>query len=240
MLALQVAAGHTDDRADQRGAIEKVAEQRVGRLLVLVLAVGLLVHCVWRLARAARGTPGPDDDASSVLQRLVQLSRGVVYAGFAYIAVRLLLDAGGGSGGTTQHAASTALDLPGGTIVLLAVGLGIVAAGVWHLSKAFTRRFVDDLDLRDRSDAARRAAVILGAAGFAARGMVYMVAGGFLAHAALVHDPGESGLDQSLKRVAASEFGPQALRLLAAGLFLFGVFRFLDGALRRENALANA
>src|SRR4029079_2853931 len=109
-------------RADQRGAIEKVSEQPVGRLLVLLLAIGLVVHAVWRFARAARGTPGEGEDAASTLQRLVQLSRGVVYTGFAYIAVRLLLDAGGGGGGTTQKAASKALDLPGGAAGLFAGG----------------------------------------------------------------------------------------------------------------------
>jgi hypothetical protein len=240
LLALQVAAGHTDDRADQRGAIEKVSEQPVGRLLVLLLAMGLVVHSVWRFARAARGTPGEGDDATSALQRLVQFSRGVVYAGFAYIAVRLLLDAGGGGGGTTQKAASKALDLPGGALVLFAVGAGVVAAGLWHCSKAFTRRFAKDLDLRRHSDVAQRLTILLGAVGFAARGLVYIVAGGFVIHAAFASDPNESGLDQSLKRLAAAGWGPQVLGVLALGLFVFGVFRVVDGALRREKALANA
>ena len=240
VLALQVAAGHTDDRADQRGAIETVAAQPVGRLLVLVLAIGLLAHCGWRLYRAARGTPGGDDDAGSVLQRITQLSRGVVYAGFAYVALRIVVDAGGGSGGTSQKAASKALDLPGGTSLLVAIGVGVMAAGAWHLSKAFTRRFAKDLDLRGRSDLTRRGALTIGSIGFAGRGLVYIVAGGFLAHAALEHDPNETGLDQSLKRLAESGYGPNALRALAIGLFLFGVFRVVDGMLRREAALAYA
>ena len=239
VLALQVAAGHDEHRADQRGAIETVSAQPVGRLLVFVLAIGLVVHCFWRLYRAVRGTPGAED-ASSAAQRITQLSRGLVYAGFAYIAIRIVLDAGSGSGGTTQKAASRALELPGGTLVLFAVGTGIVAAGLWHFSKAFTRRFVKDLDLQQRSDLARRAAIVTGAVGFAARGLVYVVAGGFLVHAGLEHDPSQTGLDQSLKRLAASSYGPQVLCVLAIGLFVFGVYRVVDGVLRREAALSYA
>ena len=239
VLALQVASGHNEGRADQRGAIETVSAQPAGRLLVFVLAVGLVVHCGWRLYRAARGTPG-EEDAMSSAQRLTQGSRGLVYAGFAYVALRIFLDAGTSGGGTTQKAASTALELPGGTLALLLVGIGVVGAGLWHFSKAFTRRFVKDLDLQQRSDLARRAAIVVGAVGFAARGLVYIVAGGFLMHAALAHDPSESGLDQSLKRLAASGYGPQLLCLLAIGLFVFGVYRVVDGVLRRETALQYA
>jgi len=239
VLALQIAAGHNEQRADQRGAIETVSSQPVGRLLVLVLAVGLIIHCLWRAYRAARGTPG-SEDAASAAQRVTQMSRAVVYAGFSYLAMRILFDAGAGSGGTTQKAASKALDLPGGPVILFLVGSAVVAAGLWHCSKAVTRRFADDLDLRQRSEAARRFAIVLGAVGFAGRGLVYVVAGGFLIHAAFASDPNESGLDQSLKRLAAAGWGPQALSVLAVGLFVFGVFRVVDGALRKEKALAYA
>jgi hypothetical protein len=240
VLALQIAAGHTDDRADQRGAIEKVSEQPVGRWLLLVLTFGLALHCLWRLFRAIRGTPGADEDTKSVLQRVAQLGRAVVYGGFAYVAIRILVDAGRADGGTTQKAASKALDLPGGSVVLFVVGVVIAAAGVWHARKAVTRSFTDDLDLAGKPEVTRDAAVAAGVVGFAGRGLVYMVVGWFLVHAATQHDPNQSGVDQSLKRLAAAGYGPQLLRALAVGLFMFGVFRVLDGLLRRRRALEYA
>ena len=64
VLALQVASGR-QDQADQRGAIDAVANQPFGRLLLLFLTAGLALHCCWRLVLAARGGPG-DDDVSMV------------------------------------------------------------------------------------------------------------------------------------------------------------------------------
>src|SRR3954467_3627538 len=68
VIALQVASGHSDDRADQRGAIEAVSSQSFGRLLLTALTIGLAFHCVWRLMLAARGAVG-DDDATEWLKR---------------------------------------------------------------------------------------------------------------------------------------------------------------------------
>src|SRR3982750_4199261 len=61
VLALQVASGHTTDRADQRGAIETVASQPFGRGLLLALTAGLAFHCAWRLLLASRGDPSEDE-----------------------------------------------------------------------------------------------------------------------------------------------------------------------------------
>src|SRR5262249_52927150 len=94
ILARQVAAGHGDDQPSQTGAIETFADQPFGRVLISVVAVGLALHCLWRLTLAARGDVGPDGPAD-VIKRLTQLGRAVVYAGFTVVAVKLLLDAGG-------------------------------------------------------------------------------------------------------------------------------------------------
>jgi hypothetical protein len=65
--------------------------------------------------------------------------------------------------------------------------------------------------------------------------------GWFLVQAAIDHDPNETGgLDNALKRVADSEYGPGLLRLLAVGLLTFGVYRVVDAVLRKREAVANA
>jgi hypothetical protein len=240
LLALQVASGHSDDRADQRGAIEAVSSQSFGRLLLFALTIGLAFHCVWRLLLAYRGGPG-DDDAKEWIKRAGHLGRALLYAGFTITAARVLFDADRGTGGEQRKAASKALDWPAGELVLILVGVAVVGAGLWHASKLVTRSFADDLDLDRRSPALRTTVLVLGSVGYAARGLVFMLVGWFLVQAAIDHDPNESGgLDNALKRLANADYGPGLLRILAVGLFIFGLYRVVDACVRKRAAVANA
>ncbi|MEY2423538.1 MAG: hypothetical protein QOI95_3605 [Acidimicrobiaceae bacterium] len=240
VLALQVAAGHTDDRADQRGAIDAVANQSFGHVLLLVLTIGLALHCAWRLLLAYRGDPG-DDDAKEWIKRIGHFGRALIYAGLTVVAAKVLLESDAGGGGEQQQAASTALDWPGGQLLLIVVGVAVIGTGLWHASKVFTQSFVDDLDLDARSDGFRKAVLVLGSVGYAARGIVFALVGWFLLQAAIDQDPNETGgLDHAVKRLASSDYGPGVLRLLALGLFTFGVYRIVDGCVRKREAVANA
>jgi len=241
LLAWQLALGR-NDQADQRGAIEAVADQRFGRLLLFVLTIGLALHCCWRLVLAARGGPGKDD-AKDIVKRLSDLGRGVIYGSFTVIAAKILVDAkgtGGGSGEQQRKAVGTVLDWPGGWLIIVVIGAGVIAAGLWHMSKTFTRKFVDDLDLDRRSRATRTVVTALGCVGYFARGLVFSMIGWFLVESALDNDANHTGgIDQALRRLADSDHGPAILRLTAIGLLLFGVYRIIDAWLRKESAVTN-
>ena len=73
-----------------------------------------------------------------------------------------------------------------------------------------------------------------GRLGHAARGLVFIVIGVFLAQAALQSDPDEArGLGGALSALAAQPFGPYLLGLVACGLVAFGLFMFVVVCYRR-------
>jgi Domain of Unknown Function (DUF1206) len=73
-----------------------------------------------------------------------------------------------------------------------------------------------------------------GRLGHAARGVVFLVIGVFLAQAALHSDPDEArGLGGSLSALAAQPLGPYLLGLVALGLVAFGLFMFVVARYRR-------
>jgi hypothetical protein len=241
LLAQQVASGR-NDQADQRGAIEAVADQRFGRLLLLILTIGLALHCCWRLVLAARGGPG-EDDAKDVLKRLADLGRGIVYGSFTVIAAKILIEAknsGRPSGEEQRKAVGTVLDWPGGKVIIVLIGVSVIGAGLWHMSRAVTRNFVDNLDLGRRSERSRVTITALGCIGFVARGAVFCMVGWFLVESALDEDPNHTGgLDQALRRLSDSDHGPGLLRVMAIGLLVFGVYRIIDAWLRIDSAVTN-
>src|SRR3954454_21717874 len=60
ILALKVAAGQGGKLESQKGALRTVAKQPFGKVLLVLVAVGLGGYALWRLARAAVGR-GPEE-----------------------------------------------------------------------------------------------------------------------------------------------------------------------------------
>jgi multisubunit Na+/H+ antiporter MnhG subunit len=231
LLALTIVFGD-DAQADQHGAIDAVAAQPFGKLLLLMLTAGVASHAVWRASKAIRS----DDDEPA--KRLADSARAVLYGGFTFVCIHTLLDAGGGSGSgagggsNERKATGTVLDWPGGRTLVVIAGLVVIGAGVWQWRQPFTQRFIEKLRVSQLSDGWRRAVIVLGTIGFIARGIALAIIGWFLVQAAMDNAPDEAGgLDQALHSLATDK--PWRLVAVAAGLAAFGLFRIVDGALRR-------
>jgi fumarate reductase subunit D len=226
MLALNIVFGD-DAQADQRGAIAAVRAQPFGKVLLLVLTVGVALHAAWRVSKAIRS----DDET---IKRLADGARGLMYAGFTIVCAKALFDAdeSGGGGTTERKATGKVLDLPAGRALVLIAGLGVLGAGIWQWRQPFSQRFVEKLRLAGLSEAWRRMITVLGTIGFVARGIALALIGWFLIDSAIDEAPSKAGgLDQALHALAADH--PWRLLVVAVGLLAFGAFRIVDAALRR-------
>ena len=238
-LALDLARGDRGEEASQRGALEAAARQPFGKVLLIVLLVGLVAHAGWRIALAIRGEPGPDDDSKAVLKRVANVGRAAIYVGLAYAALQILMKSGESSGGDTEKKSTAAvLDWPGGRWIVIAVGLGVIAGGLWNASKAVTAKFLERLDLSQLDEGRRKAVEITGRIGYPARGLAFGLVGWFLVKAGIEYDPNESrGLDQSLRELTEADHGTLVLTALALGLVLFGAYRLLDAKYRKASEI---
>src|SRR5690242_763631 len=98
ILAIKLALGSGGKTTNQKGALETIAHQPFGKVLLVLAACGLGGYSLWRLTRAALGH-GPED-ADSTFERVAALGSGIAYAILCAIAVEILLGSGGGSGNT--------------------------------------------------------------------------------------------------------------------------------------------
>src|SRR5262249_32351628 len=111
------------------------------------------------------------------------------------------------------HATRIALEQPAGRYALMAGGAAVVVAGPVLVYPARTRRFREELKEGQMGRSERRWITVLGVAGYLARGVVFTLAGFFVARAAWQYDPKQaSGLDGALARLT---HGPYGLALLA-------------------------
>jgi hypothetical protein len=235
-LAVQVAWGHREARADKQGALQTVVRQPLGRVLVLLLAVGFIGYALWRFVEAAVGPPDEDDPRKAMFKRVGYAARGVLYTFFAGSAIKLFIWAQDAAVDENAEVDWTArvLNWPGGTWLVQAVGLVIVGAGIYIGWRGLSGKFRKRLKSLEMGKAERRWARGVGTVGMVARMLVTMVIGVLLVTAARQHDPGQAvGIDGALKRLADRSFGPALLMAVAFGLAAYGLYSFVEARYRR-------
>ena len=236
-LALRIAAGDLE-RADNRGALETILRQPMGRVMLLVLAIGLAAYAASWFVKAAAGAAeggSPRTGASGSALRVVDALKGVMYAGLAALALAIAVR-GRSGGGTETEQEWTAEILAreyGRPLVALA-GVALVGVGLYLLYRGLSQSFEENLRMRSMPSWARRPASLLGTAGYAARGVIFCLIGLFIVIAAANFDAEESvGVDGALKKIVERRFGPAMLVVVALGLLCFGLFSFVEARYRK-------
>jgi len=221
---LALRSGRTEDGA---GAL-RTLEGGSGALLLWVMALGFFAYGVWRLSEAAFDTGGHGSDAKGKAARAGGAISGLVHFGLGILAIKLALGSGGGGGDGARSGAAKALEWPFGEVALFVVAAGLLLTGAFQLIKAYKGDFLRDLAPK----ASRRPWVQwMGRAGYAARGVVFLVMAWFLFKAGLESDAGEAGG----MGAALSAFPKTARQLVAFGLLLFGLFSLVEARFRRIN-----
>jgi hypothetical protein len=235
-LAVQMAQGHREARADKQGALQTVVRQPLGRVLVLLLAIGFLGYALWRFVEAAVGPADEDDPRKAMFKRVGYAARGALYAFFAGSAIKLFIWSK--KAAVDEHAevdwTARILNWPGGTWLVQAAGLVIVGAGLYIGWRGLSGTFRKRLKSLEMGRAERCWARGVGTVGMVARMLVTLVIGVLLITAARLHDPGQAvGVDGALKRLANRSFGPALLVAVAFGLAAYGVYSFVEARFRR-------
>jgi hypothetical protein len=233
VLALMVAVGEKNKPEDRTGALERVADESFGTVLLVALAFGFAAYAIWRLAEAFFDRRGEGDDAKGLGKRAAAFGKALIYAGLCYVAVKLLLGSSS-SGNSEQKATSTVLDWPAGRWLVGAAGIAIIGAGLYNAYRAVTAKFAEDLEHVQMSRAEERWYTRIGRVGHGARAVVFTLIGVFVVKAAVEYDPQEAiGLDGALAKLAGQPYGPFLLGLTAAGLLCYGLFSFVQARYRR-------
>ncbi|MBB2915145.1 hypothetical protein FHS43_006465 [Streptosporangium becharense] len=230
-LALQIAFGGGSEgkEADKTGAIEMVAEQPFGTVLLWLMVVGFTALALWQLSEAVIGRGRTKD-------RVESAARTVVYGLIVATLLSLLLrgDSGGSTDEHSKDLTAMLMDLPAGQLLVGLVGLGLVGLGAYWIHKGWKKRFLQDLQTGQMPPRARDLAEKLGMAGYLARGVIAAVAGVFVVQAALTYEPDRAkGIDSTLRSLADTPAGPWLLGVVAIGLLLFAGYCFFEARWHR-------
>ena len=231
ILAFEVAYGHTHKEADQRGALEALSTSTVGKVLLILLAVGFACYALWRFSEAAFGAVGEGKKAGPRVKSLV---RGLIYSSFAVTAIKVLGGSSGSQAGQQKGMTASAMAHTGGRLLVGTIGAVIVIAGLAMVYEGVKKKFLDNLDLWRATAATRKTVTRLGMVGTTARGAVIGLAGALVVDAAVTYSPSKAGgLDGALRTLAGQPYGKLLLTLAAAGLLAFALYGFAEARWHR-------
>lgn len=240
VIVWNLARGDDDaGKPSTQGALGELAGKPFGGVLLVLLTVGLAAYAAACAAGAIRGTGGKRPGESDTSDRIVDAARAIVNGGLAVVAFRVFQDgrkeADSGSETEKQFTAEV-LDWPGGRWLVVAGALALAGWGCWQIKKAVTGSFEKGLSLGSLSSRAQSSVRWLGKAGYAARGIVFLLVAWFLARAGLDHEAGDAvGIDGALLRVVHASWGPPLLAAVGVGLFAFGCWSIVEGRFRRSS-----
>jgi hypothetical protein len=237
LLAIRIAWGEKDEAATSEGAVAWLADQPLGKFLLVALTVALFALALWRFLCAFMGDPV---EGSEPKDRLKYAVLGVVYLLLAITTLGVTIANWTGSAdpsGTeqsgdegSQKAASTLFDWPAGRWLVGILGVAIIGYAAYNFHKQVIKQaFAERLDAGEGSWIVR-----LGLLGYAAQSLVYAVVGYFFVQAAIAFESTTAkGPSGALIELADTTVGKLLLWVIAIGLFAYGIFCVAEAKYRK-------
>lgn len=223
------AAFGADEATGAQGALTRLMELPVGLVVVGLIGIGLAGYAAWRLIRAVAN---PEDD--SVGSRLYSLATALVHLVLLGGVLRLVLGVQSGGDDEAAEWTSRVLNQPLGRWVVLAIGAGFVAAGLWQVYKAMVAKLDSELNLARMNATLNRVTLWVARLGMSSRGLVFGLIGVSLAVAGWQHDGSEAhGVGRVLREIANEQHGQFLLGAIAVGFIAYGTYELLRAAYRK-------
>jgi hypothetical protein len=235
VLALELVFGDRSESADPRGAMHELAHNGFGVVVLVILVLGFALFALLHLYRAIKD---PDNKTS---HRVNDVFWAVVNGFLAVLAASFLFSPSKPAGDTDQTDktfSAKVMETSGGRVLVGAVGIALLAYGVYLLWRALSDDRQDERAVIDAAPNETPAVRTLARVGNVARGAILGFIGVLVLIAAIQHDPNETeGLDGALKRLLDHSLGQIAVFLVALGFAAFGVYSIARAWVNRQHAL---
>jgi hypothetical protein len=232
-VAFQVAFRGSGQESDQSGALKTLAGNGVGKVLLVLIGIGMIGLAVWQAFAAAIGESGPRTK-TAIAERVISGVRALLYLWLAFYAFKILNGANASMAQNQQSKSATIMAHSGGRWLVGFVGLVVIGVGIGIFLYGWKKTFLKRLNTQQMTPSVRKSTTRLGMAGYLAKGVAYAIAGVLVFIAAVTFDPNKArGLDAALKTLAGHPWGVWLLALIGLGIAAFGVFCFAQARYRR-------
>lgn len=226
-LFAAVGGGATEDA---QSALTEARDMPGGAWLIGLVALALLAYAAYRAVVGLLDLDRYGTDAKGLIARTAMLVVACVHVGLAGLALAVALRWTGGKGETgIDRATAHVMAWPYGRWIVVAVGLGVMGAGLYYLWKGWSEDYrdtIEDMPLTERLDPVLRF-------GLAAHGAVIALIGIFFVVAGWTVDASDAGgLGQAFDHIRGLTAGRVLLAVAALGFVAFAVVCFVNAAYR--------
>jgi hypothetical protein len=223
-VVLSVAGGQTTDLT---GSLVFLIGNPLGKLVLIVAAVGLAAYSLWGFTRAIYDPLHRGSDASGYMARLGFVTSALSYAAIVVFALQLIAGSGASAADGTQKTVAAVLTHPAGGPLTILIGLVVIGVALGQFLEAIRATFAQDLKGAEMSARTRANVVKLGRFGMAARGVIFLIIGWFVVQAGIHHDPAQAqGFGGAFVFLLAQPFGRILMGIVALGFVALGLHSF--------------
>ncbi|HEV7765207.1 MAG TPA: DUF1206 domain-containing protein [Thermoanaerobaculia bacterium] len=232
-FAVAAALGQRGATGSQKDAFAFILRQPFGRVLLAVIAIGLIGYVLWRFASAVTDSEQRGSDAKGLCIRAASIFRGLVYSALAFEVMRMITNnrarSSGGGDEQARHWAGRLMAQPFGVWLVGIAGLGVVGYGAYQLFAAWDAKLSKRISLGDIDSRVRDKVIAISRFGIGARGVVFFIIGGSLVLAAWRHNAQAAhGTTGALRELPAP-----MLAVVGFGLAAYGVYALVNARYRR-------
>src|SRR6185369_14262403 len=144
-IAFQVAFRGSGQESDQSGALQTLAGNGAGKVLLALIGIGMIGLAIWQAFEAAIGESGPRTK-TAIAERVVSGVRAVLYLWLAFYAFKILSGANVSMAQNQQSKSATVMAHSGGRWLVGFVGLVVIGVGVGIFVYGWKKKFLQHLN----------------------------------------------------------------------------------------------
>src|SRR5688572_11247020 len=135
ILTTMAAVGLGKDKASKKDAFNFLYEQPFGKILLLLIAIGIFGFVMMRIFQTVKDTEDHGSDAKGLITRAGYGISALLYLSLGIYAIKLLISSADGGGDTRQFVVSKILQFDKGEWIIGITGIVVMISGGYQIYK---------------------------------------------------------------------------------------------------------
>ena len=231
ILSFTLIFGASQSFTGKKEALSLISEQPFGQALLIILAIGLISYAFWRWMSAYDNFQEEDGKKDGVGKPIAWIFSGLAYIALAVYAIQMVWGGSqnsGQGGGAKEDLAATVMQMQGGQIAIIILGVIFVGVAGYQFYKGWKEKYAENVDLSSANSKEKDLYHTLGKIGHFARAVVFGIIAYFLILAGMQANPDKvKGTGEAIQYLQENQYGLWLVGLMGVGLIAYGAFMFV-------------